>query len=242
MVYAGTHDNDTIQGWMKHASRKERAFAKDYLRPAVAGGLVPVGDGVIGVEPPEVVDAQGVVELELEGDAPQPPGVALLLHLLPVEQRVRGTIWPDGWLEDYALFMALKNKFGGASWLEWPEDIRQTRPDRAPQLKLAPPAQPGDSEAQHVKAVLVEEGVVHPLRGAPPVQALIFLWLQQAPIGQEVQVDEVGVAREGGEGLIGGVLPGWSGRRISACAGPKRWPRPGRSSVGRLRSGSTCSG
>ena len=32
VVYAGTHDNDTIQGWMKHASRKERAFAKDYLR------------------------------------------------------------------------------------------------------------------------------------------------------------------------------------------------------------------
>ena len=42
---------------------------------------------------------------------------------------LRGTIWPDGWLEDYALFMALKNKFGGASWLEWPEDIRLRRPE-----------------------------------------------------------------------------------------------------------------
>ena len=39
----------------------------------------------------------------------------------------------------------------------------------------------GLKESQHVKAVLVEEGVVHPLRGAPPVLALIFLWLQQAP-------------------------------------------------------------
>ena len=28
------------------------------------------------------------------------------------------------WLNDYALFMALKNFFGGKSWNEWPEDIR----------------------------------------------------------------------------------------------------------------------
>lgn len=28
------------------------------------------------------------------------------------------------WLEDYALYMAVKNAFGGKSWLEWDEDIR----------------------------------------------------------------------------------------------------------------------
>ncbi|MBR6614795.1 MAG: 4-alpha-glucanotransferase, partial [Lachnospiraceae bacterium] len=28
------------------------------------------------------------------------------------------------WLSDYALFMALKDRFGGAPWTEWPEDIR----------------------------------------------------------------------------------------------------------------------
>ena len=28
------------------------------------------------------------------------------------------------WLEDYALFMALKNYFGGQCWYEWPQDIR----------------------------------------------------------------------------------------------------------------------
>lgn len=28
------------------------------------------------------------------------------------------------WLEDYALFMALKDFFGGKCWYEWPEDIR----------------------------------------------------------------------------------------------------------------------
>ena len=29
------------------------------------------------------------------------------------------------WLEDYALFMALKDKFGGASWFQWPEALRR---------------------------------------------------------------------------------------------------------------------
>ncbi len=29
------------------------------------------------------------------------------------------------WLEDYALFMALKEKFGGASWLDWPPAFRE---------------------------------------------------------------------------------------------------------------------
>jgi len=34
------------------------------------------------------------------------------------------------WLRDYALFMALKNHFGGKSWLEWPDEaIRLRRPE-----------------------------------------------------------------------------------------------------------------
>lgn len=33
------------------------------------------------------------------------------------------------WLEDYALFMALKGKHNGAAWLEWPEELRLRRPD-----------------------------------------------------------------------------------------------------------------
>lgn len=28
------------------------------------------------------------------------------------------------WLDDYALFMAVKSKFGGVAWTEWPKDIR----------------------------------------------------------------------------------------------------------------------
>ncbi|MDO4324400.1 MAG: 4-alpha-glucanotransferase, partial [Lachnospiraceae bacterium] len=30
----------------------------------------------------------------------------------------------EWWLEDYALFMAVKDRFGGKSWIEWAEDIR----------------------------------------------------------------------------------------------------------------------
>ncbi len=33
------------------------------------------------------------------------------------------------WLENYALFMALKNHFNQASWLQWDEDIRLRRPE-----------------------------------------------------------------------------------------------------------------
>ena len=32
------------------------------------------------------------------------------------------------WLEDYALFRALKNKFNGSYYLEWPEDLIQRKP------------------------------------------------------------------------------------------------------------------
>ena len=32
------------------------------------------------------------------------------------------------WLEDYALFMALKDAHGGASWMTWPQELRLRRP------------------------------------------------------------------------------------------------------------------
>jgi 4-alpha-glucanotransferase len=34
----------------------------------------------------------------------------------------------SGWLEDYALFVALKREFDGAAWTEWPEPIRTHTP------------------------------------------------------------------------------------------------------------------
>ena len=43
------------------------------------------------------------------------------------------------WLEDYALFMALKGKHGGVSWFEWPQEERLRRPEalEAAQRELA---------------------------------------------------------------------------------------------------------
>ena len=39
-------------------------------------------------------------------------------------------IWENGyWLEDYALFMAVKDRFEGKSWSEWAEDIRLRHPN-----------------------------------------------------------------------------------------------------------------
>ena len=35
----------------------------------------------------------------------------------------------SSWLEDFALFMAVKDKFNGKSWLEWEEDIRLRKPE-----------------------------------------------------------------------------------------------------------------
>ena len=41
---------------------------------------------------------------------------------------LRRTLGKADWLENYALFMALKDKFGGVAWLEWPEDLRLRKP------------------------------------------------------------------------------------------------------------------
>jgi 4-alpha-glucanotransferase len=56
----------------------------------------------------------------------------LLLHLAYERSRIAENpefirfVQENGeWLEDYALFMAVKKRFGGAAWEEWAEDIRK---------------------------------------------------------------------------------------------------------------------
>ena len=39
------------------------------------------------------------------------------------------------WLEDYALFMALKNSYDGKSFLEWDEDIKRRKPEAMEEAK-----------------------------------------------------------------------------------------------------------
>ena len=35
----------------------------------------------------------------------------------------------SSWLNDFALFMALKSRFGGLAWCDWPEDLRDRKPE-----------------------------------------------------------------------------------------------------------------
>ncbi len=41
------------------------------------------------------------------------------------------------WLEDYALFMALKGRYGGRAWQEWPRDLRLRDPAALEQARTA---------------------------------------------------------------------------------------------------------
>lgn len=46
------------------------------------------------------------------------------------EERFRRFVKDNGyWLDDYALYMAVKNSFDGKSWSEWDEDIKLRRPE-----------------------------------------------------------------------------------------------------------------
>ena len=59
-----------------------------------------------------------------------------------------------GWLEDYALFTALKRKFGGASWLEWDADIKKRKPEA---LKKAAEELKDDIEFVYFKQFMFEK-------------------------------------------------------------------------------------
>ena len=244
--------------------RLEEGDARSGLPHAVAGGGLPIGDGVVGVEPPEVVDAQGVADLELPGDPLQPPAVVVLHHLFPVEQGVApqlavlreavggtarhfgglsvlvqlklvrvgphvravqghidGQIADDGDTFFVDIFLQapplaekemlhplpkvdLSRQFlfhlfqsGGLPQTQLLRPLQPRGsaefvfqrhkqgivlqpvrpPEGAPHLEFIPPRQPGDRQTKHLKAVLIEDCVIHLRRVAPPVQRLIFLRL-----------------------------------------------------------------
>ena len=290
----------------------EEVQPRPRLPEALFGVLRPGGDGVVGLKPPEMVDAQHVVEAELKGDAAEPPAVAVGLHGLPVEQGVApplavggeavgrtarhaggaeglvhlelGRVGPhvgavlghvDGKIPDdgdpllrrpglQGLPLAEEQELdalpepqlpvqlpgrggqgrrlppaeGGGplapgravmAALEGHEQGVVVQPVRLPgaeggQLLQPPGPQAAHRLAQHGEALPVQQAVVHPLRVLPPVQALILLRLQQALGAQIVQINEVGAAGEGGEGLIGGVAVagGPNGQHL-----PVRLARPG---------------
>ena len=75
--------------------------------------------------------------------------------------------------------------------------------------------------AQHSEALFVEGAVVHMSRVAAPVDSSVVLFGQQAVGGQQVQINKVGVAREGGAALVRavGVAGGADGQNL-----PNRLP------------------
>ena len=101
--------------------------------------------------------------------------------------------------------------------------------------------------AQHLPPFAVEGAVVHPVRGAFPVDVRVFLPLQQAVGRQQVQVDEIGVARKGGEGLVGAVpvAGGTDGQDLPVSLSRRRkkihklpcCPAHGADAVGRRQAG-----
>ena len=66
----------------------EKGDARPGTPTAPAGVFVPGGDGIVGVKAPEVVNAQHIVDGELEGHPAHPPLVAVFHHALPVEEGV----------------------------------------------------------------------------------------------------------------------------------------------------------
>ena len=71
------------------------------------------------------------------------------------------------WLEDYALFMALKGKFGGASWQDWPRELRLRLSDTDIRVEAGPE---GLLLAEKARLQGLEQTVTLPESAAAPVR------------------------------------------------------------------------
>jgi len=93
----------------------------------VADGLVNASDRASHF-PSDMVDYDSVIPFKaaLLAKAWREFDAGERKDLRPAYQEFCAT--QETWLEDYALFCALKNKFGGAYYLEWPEDLVQRKP------------------------------------------------------------------------------------------------------------------
>ena len=56
---------------------------------------------------------------------------------------------------------------------------------------------------QHGGSLLIQYAVIHALGVVPPFRALVCRPVEQAVLGKQVKVDQIRVARKGGERLIG---------------------------------------
>jgi 4-alpha-glucanotransferase len=93
----------------------------------ISDGLLNANDGESHF-PPDLVDYDSVIPFKekLLAKAWAKFDAGERRDLQPAYQEFCAT--QASWLEDYALFRALKNKFGGSYYLEWPEDLVRRRP------------------------------------------------------------------------------------------------------------------
>ena len=70
---------------------------------------------------------------------------------------------------------------------------------------------------QHMQALVIHGGEIHLVFPAAPADAIELLLLQPSVLNELIEVDEVRIAREGGEGLI---------RRISVAGRVDRQDLP----------------
>jgi 4-alpha-glucanotransferase len=73
--------------------------------------------------------------------ATKPAALRAWLDALPLDDAVQHFVEREAhWLPDYALFMAIKEAEGGASWTQWPSALRDREPEAlaAARLQLAP--------------------------------------------------------------------------------------------------------
>ena len=96
---------------------------------------------------PQLLNAEGLLDRK-DYDVQFAPGAVDYASVIPFKERLLETAWnrfqrvrrgdllrayeefclgQASWLEDYALFRALKARFGGACYLEWPTELVQRR-------------------------------------------------------------------------------------------------------------------
>ena len=96
------------------------------------------GDGTGATEKPDEVDNQHVDFARVTAGRKAVLHTAFENGMDRDFDAVNNFLWENAWLEDYALYMALKDHFDQLPWQQWPdEDIRKRKPEAMQQyLKL----------------------------------------------------------------------------------------------------------
>lgn len=102
---------------------------------------------------------EGWISQDLAGEARSAWLPAAIVWLQKPEQRAEYNAYKDfcqqrvDWLDDYALFQALRIQYNGQPWWEWPDPIRQREPADLEALRL--------SMATQIEQIRLEQYLIH---------------------------------------------------------------------------------